>query len=98
MKEQRLYSIILGLHTTEKTVSVSARTNQVVFKVQPDATKLELAKAVEKLFSVRVLAVQTLNVRGKIRHFKQVAGRRSNWKKAIVQLAEGQTINIENFE
>lgn len=98
MKEQRLYSIILGLHTTEKTVRVSACTNQVVFKVKPDATKLELAAAVEKLFSVRVLAVQTLNVRGKTKNFKQVAGRRSNWKKAIVQLAEGQTINIENFE
>ncbi|MBP6104176.1 MAG: 50S ribosomal protein L23 [Gammaproteobacteria bacterium] len=98
MNEKRLYSIILGPHVTEKSVRLAGSANQVVFKVAKDATKLELAEAVAKLFSVKVLSVQMLNVRGKVKNFKQVAGQRSHWKKAYVQLAAGHTINIESFQ
>lgn len=98
MNEKRLYSIILGPHVTEKSVRLAGASNQVVFKVAKDATKPELAEAIAKLFDVKVLSVQTLNARGKERNFKQVQGRRSDSKKAYVQLAEGHTINIENFQ
>ena len=98
MNEKRLYSIILGPHVTEKTVRLAGPANQVVFKVAKDATKVELAQAVTQLFAVRVLSVQTVNVRGKVKNFKQVAGQRSHWKKAYVQLAEGQSINIDSFQ
>jgi large subunit ribosomal protein L23 len=98
MNEQRLYSIILGPITTEKSVRAASHSNQVVFRVAKNATKRELVVAVEKLFSVNVVSVRTVNVKGKEKTFKQTLGRRSDWKKAYVRLAEGQDLNIANFE
>jgi large subunit ribosomal protein L23 len=98
VNEKRLYSIILGPHTTEKSVKMSDKNRQVAFRVARDATKPEVAKAIEKLFSVKVDSVGIVNVKGKIKQFKQVAGQRSDWKKAYVHLAEGHDINLANFQ
>jgi large subunit ribosomal protein L23 len=68
--------------------------NQVSFRVAPDATKPEIKAAVEQLFNVKVKAVNTVVVKGKTKRFRGIAGRRSDWKKAIVSLAEGSTIDV----
>lgn len=97
MNEKRLYQIILGAHTTEKSVRLSDKHKQLVFRVVPDATKSEVITAIQKLFLVDVLSVQMVNIRGKVKHFKQQPGRRSGKKKAYVTLAEGQDINLAKF-
>lgn len=97
MNDKRLYTIILGPHTTEKSVRAASQ-NCHVFRVALDATKQELTKAVEKLFSVKVESVRTLRIKGKAKQFKQVDGRRSDWKKAYIRLAEGHDINLANFQ
>jgi large subunit ribosomal protein L23 len=66
--------------------------------VVPDASKLEIRKAVESLFDVKVTAVQVANVKGKVKRFGQTTGRRSNWKKAYVTLAEGSDIDFMGAE
>jgi len=68
--------------------------NQVVFEVLSDATKNEIREAVEKQFSVAVEGVQVMNVRGKVKRFGKTPGKRRNWKKAYVRLAEGQDIDF----
>lgn len=98
MKTKRLYTIILGPHTTEKSVRAADKNHQVVFRVVKDATKVELAEAVETLFSVKVDSVRIVNVKGKKKQFKQTPGQRSDWKKAYVRLAEGHDINLANFQ
>ena len=98
MKEKRLYQILLGTHTTEKSVRSAEKNRQVVFKVARDATKIEIAQAVEKHFNVNVLAVQTARVKGKSKRFKQIEGSRSGGKKAYVLLKEGQDINVANYQ
>ena len=97
MNEKRLYTIILAPITTEKSVR-AANQNCHVFRVALDATKQELATAVEKLFSVKVMSVRTARGKGKAKQFKQVDGKRSDWKKAYVRLAEGHDINLANFQ
>lgn len=98
MNEKRLYSLILGSHTTEKSVRVGERHRQIVFRVARDATKTELTEAVQKLFSVKVVSVRIVNVKGKSRNFRQRPGERSDWKKAYCRLAEGHDINLANFQ
>ncbi len=87
------YDVILSPSITEKSTLVSEH-NQVIFNVRRTATKPEIHAAVEKLFNVKVKAVNTLNRKGKVKRFKGVIGRRSNVKKAIVTLEEGQSIDI----
>ena len=80
---------------TEKGTLVSEKANQVVFRVDTRATKAEVAAAVEKLFGVKVTSVRTLNTLGKsYRRFGRTIGRHSDWKKAYVTLAEGQSIDL----
>lgn len=97
MNEKRLYQILIAPCTTEKTVSLEEKCNQVVFKVNKDAKKDEIKEAVSKLFNVVVESVQTLKVKGKVKRFKQTEGRRSDWKKAYVSLKKGQEINLANY-
>ena len=94
MNEERLMQIILRPHISEKTTNVADQHGQVVFEVLPNATKAEVKAAVEKLFEVVVENVQVLNVRGKIKRIGRTPGKRSNWKKAYVQLAEGHDIDF----
>jgi large subunit ribosomal protein L23 len=93
MNTERLYAIILQPVITEKSTR-NSEFNQVTFKVTNDATKPEIKQAVEMLFRVKVKAVNTLNQKGKVKRFKGRIGRRSDTKKAIVTLAEGQSVDV----
>jgi large subunit ribosomal protein L23 len=94
MSQERLMKVLLAPHVSEKTTRVADQANQVVFRVLPDASKTEIKKAVELLFEVKVDAVQVSNMKGKLKRFGQSIGRRKNWKKAYVTLAEGQDIDF----
>jgi len=93
MSTERAYDIIRNPVVTEKSTYASEN-NQVVFDVAIDATKPEIKAAVEGLFSVKVQAVNTLIRKGKEKRFRGRIGQRKDVKKAIVTLAEGQSIDI----
>jgi large subunit ribosomal protein L23 len=88
-----LYDIIRRPVVTEKTTTLSA-SNQVEFIVQKTATKLEVRKAVEAIFGVKVTSVNTINQKGKQKVFRGKSGVRSDFKKAIVTLDKGQTLDV----
>ena len=92
--QERLMTVIRGPHLSEKA-HMAAEKNQVVLKVRTDASKKEIRQAVEFLFEVKVDNVQVVNVKGKTKRFGQTNGRRSDWKKAYVRLAEGSS--LESF-
>jgi large subunit ribosomal protein L23 len=89
--QERLMTIIRGPHMSEKS-HIAAEQNQIVLKVRPDATKSEIRQAVELLFEVSVENVTVVNVKGKNKRFGMTRGRRNDWKKAYVRLAEGSEI------
>lgn len=91
--DARHYDVILAPHITEKTTLLSEQ-NAVVFKVSNGATKPEIKAAVEGLFDVKVTGVNTIVVKGKTKRWKGKPYKRSDVKKAIVTLAEGQSIDI----
>ena len=98
-KEQKapkvaLGEVILRPLVNEKTTDLREKQNQYVFQVHSDATKATVKQAVEKFFSVKVTNVRTLVTHGKQKRVGQAIGRRSNWKKAIVTLAQGQNIDL----
>ena len=93
MNKLAMYDVILAPVVTEKSTRVSEH-NQVVFKVRKEATKPEIKAAIEGLFNVKVTAVNTLIQKGKMKRFKGRVGFRSDVKKAIVTLAEGQAIDV----
>lgn len=94
MKEARLMNILTAPVISEKSTGAQAN-NTVVFKVLPDATKLEIKAAVEKIFNVKVASVHTANMPGKSRRTVHGIGKRSDWKKAYVTLPEGTEIDFE---
>ena len=89
----RHYDTILAPVITEKATLLS-ELNKVVFRVAPDATKDQIATAVESLFNVRVMKVNTVITKGKVKRFRGILGKRNDVKKAIVTLAEGDSIDI----
>ncbi len=89
----RLYQVLRAPVITEKS-TLGSQHNQVTFKVALDATKPEIKAAVESLFDVKVEQVNTLRQRGKQKRFRGKVGRRSDYKKAIVTLAEGDSIDV----
>ncbi|GBQ71162.1 50S ribosomal protein L23 [Ameyamaea chiangmaiensis NBRC 103196] len=93
LSREAMYDIVRAPLITEKATALSEK-NQVVFKVAIDATKPEIKVAVETLFGVKVLGVNTLVQKGKTKRFKGRPGQRSDIKKAFVQLAEGQSIDL----
>ena len=93
MSQNKAYQIILNPLVTEKSTQQS-EFNKMVFSVPVNATKLEVKSSIEKIFSVKVTAVNTILLKGKVKRFKGVLGRRSNAKKAIVTLAPGNTIDL----
>ena len=93
MSKEHFYNIILSPAITEKGTLVSAH-NQIVFNVARDATKVEIKKAVEGLFGVKVKAVNTLVRKGKLRIFKGRKALLSDKKKAYVTLAEGERLDV----
>jgi len=94
MKQERLYHVVFGPHVTEKSVMQSEQSNMHAFKVSVDSTKREIKKAIELLFEVKVDNVRTVSVKGKTKNFGRRAGKRKDWKKAYVRLAEGQTLDV----
>jgi large subunit ribosomal protein L23 len=93
MREEELYDIIVAPVITEKS-TLASENNQVVFKVAPHATKPQIKEAVERLFNVKVDAVNTLNRKGKLKRFRGIQGRQNSIKKAIVTLQEGSSIDV----
>ncbi len=87
------YKIIIKPIVTEKATKLS-EFNKVVFAVTKKSNKIEIKKAIEKLFSVKVKSVNIINLNGKVKRFKGVLGRRNDTKKAIVTLESGNTIDI----
>jgi large subunit ribosomal protein L23 len=94
MNEAKLYSIIRAPRVSEKTARLQEVSNQYVFEVATDATKADIKVAVEKIFDVKVDAVNVVNVKGKSKSFKNRAGSRGDWRKAYVKLADGQSIDV----
>jgi large subunit ribosomal protein L23 len=79
---------------TEKGMALQEEHNQIVVKVDPRANKIEIKKAVEQLFNVKVAKVRTANMHGKVKRVGRHMGRRNDWKKAIVSLSEGHKVDF----
>ncbi len=93
MKEADLYDVLRSPVITEKA-TMASEYNQVMFNVARTATKPQIKQAVERLFTVKVKAVNTLNRKGKVKRFKGRIGKQSDFKRAIVTLEEGHAIDI----
>lgn len=93
ISQNKAYQVILKPLVTEKS-SLLSEYNKMVFSVPINATKLEVKSSIEKIFSVKVKSVNTILLKGKIKKFKGVLGKRSNTKKAIVTLAPGNSIDL----
>ena len=94
MSAANLYEVIRAPRVSEKTARLQEISNQYVFEVAKTATKADIKVAVEKIFDVQVKAVNVVNVKGKTKTFKFRQGRRGDWRKAYVTLAEGQSIDV----
>lgn len=89
-----LFQILQSPWVTEKATFCQEQGNQVTFRVATTANKRQIKAAVEKMFKVDVLAVQTVSMQGKQKRVGRVAGQRKDWKKAIVRLQAGQSIDF----
>ena len=98
MNAERLMMVLREPHTSEKTTVMADKFKQFTFKVLKDATKNEIKAAVEHIFNVKVKNVSVLNVKGKRKRFKQLNGKRSDWKKAFITLHESYDINLNVTE
>ena len=95
MSQERLTTLLVAPHVTEKTSLAMQNSNHYAFRVRKDADKTEIKQAVELMFEVKVASVQVVNEPGKERRFGKRIGRTQDWKKAYVRLAEGQAIDYE---
>ena len=91
-----MFDVLRAPQMSEKTLSLKEEANQFAFEVDPRANKIQIKESIEKSFNVSVLKVRTMNVRGKKKRLGRYQGRKSSWKKALVTLKEGDT--IEYFE
>lgn len=98
MNDERLMRVLVSPHVSEKSTRLGDASNQVVFRVLRDARKAEIKQAVEKLFNVKVRDVRVLNVKGKRKGMMRAPGKRPDWKKAYVRLAEGHDIDFVGTE
>lgn len=98
MNRERVFQVLQGPHVSEKATIVADANNQYVFSVAVDATKLEVKKAVEQLFKVKVNDVTTLKVKGKLKRNRFGYSRKPTWKKAYVRLEQGQEIDFGSAE
>ena len=98
MSQERMMTILLGPHVSEKTTRIAEKSNQIAFRVRTDANKAEIRQAVETLFEVKVDGVTVVNTQGKAKRFGRTMGKRKDWKKAYVTLAEGHDIDFLNPE
>ena len=86
------HDVIIAPLITEKMAKLSEKANVIALKVHPDANKIDIQRAVQQLWKIEVKSVRTMNREGKLKRLGRFAGRRPSWKKAIVTLAEGQSI------
>ena len=93
ISQNKAYQIILNPLVTEKSTQQS-EFNKMVFSVPLAASKFDIKSAIEKIFSVKVKSVHTILLKGKVKRFKGILGRRANTKKAIITLAPGNTIDL----
>ena len=98
MNEERMYNVLVAPVVSEKTAMAAELYGRHTFKVAPDATKLEVKNAVEKIFDVNVVSVQISNSKGKVKRHGVRVGRRSETRKAVIRLAEGQDIDYMGLE
>ena len=98
LSTEKLMSVLIGPHLSEKSSGLAERLKQFVFKVRRDADKPSIKRAVELMFDVNVTAVQVVNCMGKAKRFGRSPGRRQDWKKAYVTLVEGQDIDFLGAE
>ncbi|MFY7697598.1 MAG: 50S ribosomal protein L23 [Legionella sp.] len=94
MNAEKLLMVLREPHTSEKSTFLAEKYKQFTFKVLKTATKGEIKHAVEDMFNVKVKSVSVINVKGKRKRFKQVSGKRSDWKKAFVSLQSGFDIDF----
>jgi large subunit ribosomal protein L23 len=94
MNQERIFQVLIGPHTSEKATIIADLSNQYVFKVAIDASKLEVKKSVEQLFKVKVVNVNTLRVKGKVKRNNNGYSTKSTWKKAYVKLEQGHDIDF----
>ncbi len=94
MNQERIFQVLIGPYTSEKATIIADLSNQYVFKVAIDASKLEVKKSVEQLFKVKVVNVNTLRVKGKVKRNKNGYSTKSTWKKAYVKLEQGHDIDF----
>lgn len=94
MSNAKILSVLRAPRVSEKTARLQEASNQYVFEVATSATKADVKAAVEQLFNVKVEAVNVVNVKGKVKSFRFREGRRNDWRKAYVRLADGQTIDV----
>ena len=93
MNPERVYTVLVEPHISEKVSILGDKSNQYAFKVAKDATKAEIREAVETIFDVEVLKVTTANVKGKVKRNVRGITRKKNWKKAYITVAAGQEID-----
>lgn len=93
-QHERIYTVLLEPHVSEKSTRIGELSNQYAFKVAKDATKQEIKEAVEGIFGVSVETVTTLNVRGKVKRTQRGITKKKSWKKAYVRLAAGQNLDV----
>ncbi len=98
MNQERVFQVLVGPHVSEKAAIIAEQSNQYVFKVAVDATKPEIKKSVEQLFKVKVSAVRTLKVKGKVKRNRFGFSTKPTWKKAYVRLEQGQDIDFASAE
>jgi large subunit ribosomal protein L23 len=94
MNKERLMQVLLSPVVSEKSTNIADAGRQFAFRVAPTATKPEIRKAVEMLFDVKVEQVRVVNIKGKVKRFGHVMGRRNGVRKAYVKLAEGHDIDF----
>ncbi len=94
MNESQARELLIAPVITEKGTVLQEKNNQYLFRVAPRANKIQVREAVEKIFKVHVTGVRTVTVHGKMRRLGRSQGRKPSWKKAIVTLKEGETIEL----
>jgi large subunit ribosomal protein L23 len=94
MSNANVYNVIRAPRVSEKTARLQEVSNQYAFEVANTATKADIKAAIEQIFDVKVEAVNVVNVKGKNKAFRNRQGRRGDWRKAYVKLAEGQSIDV----
>jgi len=98
VNSEKILQVILEPRISEKSVMIADKNRQITFKVINNSTKPEIKSAVESLFEVKVKSVDVVNVEGKNKRFKQIKGKRNDWKKAYVTLQPGYDIDFNSMK